>query len=40
MGNFTRSLLLSLRGGPIEVLFVQTPVALEGLHVDMSFVIT
>ena len=33
--NFATPLLLSLRGGAIEALFVQTPVALEWLHVDM-----
>ena len=35
MENFATLLLLSLRGGAIEALFVQTPVALEWLHVDM-----
>ena len=33
--NFATPLLLSLRWGPIEALFVQTPVALDWLHVDM-----
>ena len=35
MGYFATPLLLSLRGRAIEVLFVQTPVALEWLYVDM-----
>ena len=34
MGNFCQS-ITPLFKGPIEALFVLTPVAFQGLHVDM-----
>ena len=40
MGTFCQAITSLFNAWPIEALFVLMPVAFEGLHVDMQFVIT